>query len=314
MRTGAILILILFMLNLLIPASSADNQTNHNHITTLAPEEKSGPATAWTQSPMTETKKGTKENVITQNDTTPGSTSATLPSSTVELHFPASNQPDQFSPTVPTKNTTRPPTKAKPSNSKFMLFVILLAIVVLMLFAGCLHAMRDRDSSQDSSVSRFLVGVRKRLRDAIGYLQDRMGLRLWPVGMTGGEDDDEEEGGEGKLEEEGEQRRDNRGEGGSRGVKNEEKVEQKEEDDSLDNSSMDSNNLREVALSRQVEEEKKQIENEDGDETTSESEGDQSALEGQSSGDKKGGSEEMALVKPLQENDQREDFCDVTVL
>lgn len=313
MRTGAILILTLFMLTLLIPASSSDNQTNYSHITTLAPEDKSGPATAWTQSPMTETKKGTKENVITQNDTTPGSTSATLPSSTVELHSPTSNQPDQFSPREPTKNTTLPSTK---SNYKFVLFVILLAIVVLMLFAGCLHAMREQDSSQDSSVSRFLVGVRKRLRDAIGYLEDRMGLRLWPVGMTGREDDDEEEEGEGKVEEEGGQRRDNRGEGGSRGVKNDKKVEQKEEDsnDSHDSSSMEGDNLREMALSRQEEEEKKQIENEDGDETSSESEGDLSAVEGQSSGDKKGGSEEIALVNPLQENDQREDLCDVTVL
>ncbi|XP_076585231.1 uncharacterized protein LOC143319871 [Chaetodon auriga] len=307
MRTGAILILILFISTLLIPAYSANNQTNHSQITTLAPEDESGPATAWTQSPMTETKKGTVENVTTQNDTTPESTTAALPSSTHP-----SKRPDQFSPTVVTKNTTVSTT----SSSKFMLFVILLAIVVLMLFAGCLHAMRDRDSSQDSSVSRFLVGVRKRLRDAIGYLEDRLGLCLWPVGMTGGEDDEEEEEGEGKLEEEGGQRRDNRGEGGSRGVKNDEKVEQKEEDssDSSDNSSIEGDNLREMALSRQEEEEKKQIENEDGDETSSESEGDLSAVEGQSSGDKKGGSEEIALVNPLQENDQRADLCDVTVL
>lgn len=242
----------------------------------------------------------TEEKVTTQSDITPASPST--------LDFRTSKQPDQFSSSAPTKGTT--PHSSKSTDSKLMCFLILLAIVVLMLFVGCLHAMCVRDSP----VSRFLLGVRKRLRDAIGSLEDRMGLHLWPVGMTGGEDDEEEA--EGRLEEEGRQRRDNGGEQGSHGVKNGEKGEQKEEDsdDSQDNSSMEGDNIREVALSRREEEEKKQSGNEDEEETSSESEGDQSAVEGQSSGDKQGGSEEIALVNPLQENDERADLCDVTVL
>lgn len=173
--------------------------------------------------------------------------------------------------------------------------------------------MSKQETWQDSLVPRFLMGVRKRLRATIGNLEVRMGLRLWPGGKRGGEDDDEEA--DGRQGEEGGHRTDYRGEGGSCGAKNEEKGERKEEDSDYSNdySSMEGDNLKERVLRRE-EEESKQIGNYDGEVTSSACEGGQSAVEEETSGDKKAGSEEIALVNSLQEEDEKVDLCDVTVL
>lgn len=273
MRSTAILVLTSFMLLELIPASSAENQTNHSHIT--APSPLPDNMTTFTEAPdhnqtSDTTPSATEEKLDKENYTTPAS---------------------RFTKT--SKSTAAPASEG--SKSKLILFVILLSIMVWLLAAGCLHAMLDRESGQV-------------LLRPIRNLEDRTGLRLWPGGKRGGED--EEEKAEGRLE--GGHRRDDGGKGGSRGTKNEENEEHKEEDsdDSNDYSSMEGDDLRERALSRMEEEERKQSGSEDGEETC---EGGQSAVEGETSGDKNGGSEEIALVNYVQEDGEKVDLCDVTV-
>ncbi|XP_045911355.1 uncharacterized protein LOC123974578 isoform X2 [Micropterus dolomieu] len=301
----AILVLTLFMFILLIPASSGVNQTQ-NSLTTSLPNNMTASAEA-------------QDNKHSTSDRTT-MTSASPPSSSKVPSHSAITATNQLSTTIANL-------ASKSSNSnKLLIFVILLAILVLVLFMGCLYNMRDQHSGQDRSVPRLLLSVRERLRAGIGNLEDRIGLRLWPGWKRGEEEDEEIEG----IQGEGAQRRDNGGEGGShRAVprltvrsypiskeKGEYSDEDSEEDsDSSDDySSMEGDNLRERALSRKEEEERQQNANEEGEETSSASEGGQNAVVGESNGDKKGSSEEMALVGSLKEDVKKGDLCDVTVL
>lgn len=176
--------------------------------------------------------------------------------------------------------------------------------------------MWTRQSGQDSSAPTLLVEVRERLRTAIGGLEDRMGVRLWPGGKRGG-DGDVEETEETQSEVDG-QWRDDEGEGGSSGAGNKEKREDKKEDSSTsdDYSSMEGDDLRERALNRQKEEERNQTprENKNGEDTGSASDGGQSAAEKESGEIKDRGSEEVELVNSSQEDAEKIGLCDVTAL
>nr|XP_046256145.1 uncharacterized protein LOC124065095 isoform X2 [Scatophagus argus] len=306
MRSKAVLVLTLLLVILQFPASSSDNRTHLSNTTTIstqAPDSEADAANGWNKTEAEENN-GTKEN-----DTSPNSPSSFWSSTTLTplVRFQTTDRLGQFSSSVPTESTTPPlPPPSKSTNTKLIIFLILLAIVVLMLFLGCIHDMKNRESGQGSSVQRLLQGVRNRLGAAVGNLEDRLGISLRPGGKRGEEDDEEDEG----QEEEEEQRI-----GGSCGSRNEENGHHREEysDCSHDSSSTESDNLEERALNRQMEEEGRQSGNKDGDETSSASEGGQSAEEGESSGDEKRDPEEIELVKSVHEYDEKSDLCDVTV-
>lgn len=98
---------------------------------------------------------------------------------------------------------------------------------------------------------RCLVGTRRRVRAAVGSLEQRLGVALWPGAKregAGGEDDDVEEGG---------------GAG-----------EQEEEEKDSDDSSQEEEREEGFPSKSEVEVEKKESE-EDDDETSSESDDDQ---------------------------------------
>nr|XP_020477203.1 uncharacterized protein LOC109972589 [Monopterus albus] len=193
-------------------------------------------------------------------------------------HLTKTNQPDHYSSVSPTTNTTTNTTTTTHTGigTKVTLFLILLAILLLTLFLGFLHHMRNRQLDQGRSGPRFILHVRERLRAATGNLENCMGCCFWPVGKRGGEDEEEEA--EGREEE--------------------------QEDD-----------LKESALNRQEEEEeRKQREDEDNEETSSVSEGSQSPVDEESSGVNKGGSEEIPLINSPQENEEKANLCDVTIL
>ncbi|XP_038555722.1 uncharacterized protein LOC119888955 [Micropterus salmoides] len=275
----AILVLTLFMFILLIPASSGVNQTQ-NSLTTSLPNNMTASAEA-------------QDNKHSTSDRTT-MTSASPPSSSKVPSHSAITTTNQLSTTIANL-------ASKSSNSnKLLIFVILLAILVLVLFMGCLYNMKDQHSGQDRSVPRLLLSVRERLRAGIGNLEDRIGLRLWPGWKRGEEEDEEIEG----IQGEGAQRRDN-GEKEEKGEYSDEDSEE-DSDSSDDYSSMEGDNLRERALSRKEEEERQQNANEEGEETSSASEGGQNAVVGESNGDKKGSSEEMALVGSLKEDVKKE--------
>lgn len=307
MRTKANLTL--FMLILLICAPAAGNENSHsptpdsplpntNTTSTEAPDDKLGSASHST------------ESIAMKNDTTPASPLSSSSSSIMTSRFRTTHPlPARLSTEALPKKTTL--SSSRPINSKLLTFGILLAIMVLMLFAGCLYGMRNKESAQDRPIPRLLLGVRKRLRATVGNLEDRMGLRLWPGGKRGGEDDDEAEGRQG----EGGQRLDDGAKGGSCGARNQEEGGCKEEDTySHDSSSSEGDNLRERAVSSRVEEERKQRGNEDEEETSSASEGGQSAVDGEDSGDKKGGLEEIALVNSVQDDEEKADLSEVSTL
>ncbi|XP_040893304.1 uncharacterized protein LOC121181415 [Toxotes jaculatrix] len=295
MRTKAILVLTLFVPILLIPASSDGNQTLHSNTSSTFVNKA---ATTETPAQWEET----SANNASSSKSSPSSSPSTSPTRTTAASHTGTNSQSLSSALTmkPTEST------AKSSKSKIIISVTLLSIMALMLLIGCFHTMRNRQSGQDNSVPRLLLGVRERLRAAVSNLENR----LWPGGKRGGEDDDEEAGR--GQEEEGGQRSDDGGEGGSGGSKNHDKDEHNDEDsDTSDCSSMEGDNLRMGALNRQEEEERKNNKEEDEDETSSAS---SSGVEGDSSGDKAGGSEEMALVNSPQEHDENVDLCDVTAL
>ncbi|XP_036959824.1 uncharacterized protein LOC119022718 isoform X2 [Acanthopagrus latus] len=311
MKTKAILFLTLFGVMLQISGPSADNQSNNSYSSPCSPVQST--MTTSNDAPynkpshtsdQTQTVMMTEEKSdIEQKDIAPATSSPSYLS--IGTSVQATEQPDQSS------NSTTP-LSPKTATHKFKLFMVLLAIPVLMLFVACLHAMRE--SAQDSSVPRLLLGVRQRLRAVIGNVEDRMGHRLWPGGKR--ENDDDEEEAERRQGDEGGQRVDDRGKEGSCGARNEKKGEHKEDDsdDSHDCSSIEEDNLRETVLSRQEEEERKQNGNEDEEDTSSESEGRPSNVEGESRGNEKRDSEDIALVNSVQEDEEEADLCDITVL
>ncbi|XP_051242120.1 uncharacterized protein LOC127355355 [Dicentrarchus labrax] len=290
METKAILVLTVFMSVLLIPASSAAHQTNNSN-TTLSTLSMTVNYTFDSASNKTQFVMGTE--VINS-------------SSTVTSSFQTTAQLPPKSSAAPTIRTT--PEAKKSKEKKLIVLWIPLAIIAVALIVGFLETMRKGDLGQDKSVPRLLLGVRHRLRAAIGNLEHQMGLRLWPGGKTGGEDDEEAEGSQG---EDGGQRMDDKGNGWGCRARNEGKGEDEDDSDSDDSSITEEDKPGE---SRREVEERKQSGNKYEEETSSESEGGQSAGEGESCGDKKVGSEEIALVSSPQEDDLKADLCDVTVL
>ncbi|KAG8014979.1 hypothetical protein GBF38_022205 [Nibea albiflora] len=286
MKTKAIIIQTLFNLILLFGASSAHDQTT-TYTTSSSPSlitTITSSTQRWNLSTVT-----TVENIKTKQK---DSTIASL----ITSGFQTTNK---LNSSVPTHTTTTPSSSQTPS--KLMLFLILLAIMVLVLCVGCIHGIWKQESDEGSSAPRLQLSMRHRLREAIWR------LRLCPGGKRGGEDNDEEEA-DGSQGEEGGQKTDDVGKGAGCGARNKEKEEHEDidSDDSLSHSSMEGDNQKAG--------ERKQSVNEDGEETSSGSEGDKSTGEGESGGDKKRGLEEIALVNCPQEDDEQLDLCDVTVL
>ncbi|XP_023137540.2 uncharacterized protein LOC111576200 [Amphiprion ocellaris] len=296
MRTKAFPGLSLFMLALLIPASSSSNSTQTspiNHSSALPND-----TTTSAEDPSFTTTQAQEED----------STASTWPSVSLS---PIPKMIELYPSTSATsQNTTAPPSE----HSKGWLVLILLVILVLAVVVGCFHEIKNQQPGQESAVTRFLLGVRDRLRTRIGTLEDRMGVHLWPGGKTGEEEDVEEADG-GRTEEAGQQTDGNR-EGRSSETSNENKEKDKEEDSETSDecSSVEGEDLRESVLNRQEEEEKNQSKAEDEEDTSSGSDEGQSAAEGDNGGDKKADSEEIALMSCPQEDDENIDLCDVTVL
>ncbi|XP_051801981.1 nucleolar MIF4G domain-containing protein 1-like [Acanthochromis polyacanthus] len=296
MRTKAFPVLSLLMLALLIPASYSSNSTQTrptNSSSTL-----SNDTTASTEAPPSVSPSSNATQAKEEVSTASTRPSVSSPQTTkASEHTSPANKPDSS------------------GNLKVGLTVfILLIILVFVGVVGCLYYMKRQQPGQENAVTRFLLGVRDSLRTRIGNLEDRMGVRLWPGGKTG-EEEDVEEADEGQTEEAGQQR-DGDGEGGRSETSNENKEKDKEEDSetSDDCSSVEGEDLRESVLNRQEEEEKNQNEAEDDDDTSSGSDEGESAAEGDSGGDKKADSEEIALMNCPQEDDENIDLCDVTVL
>ncbi|XP_023118014.1 uncharacterized protein LOC111563256 [Amphiprion ocellaris] len=290
MRTKAFPVLSLFMLALLIPASSLSNSTQTSTI---------------------------NHSSALPNDTTSAEDPSFTTTQAQEEVSTASTWPSVSSSPIPKVSEHPRTTNTPASSSKLsmgLIFLILLVILVLVVVVGFLYNMRRQQPGQESAATRFLLGVRDRLRTRIGNLEDRMGVRLWPGGKTGEEEDVEEADG-GQTEEAGQQT-DGDGEGRSSETSNENKEKDKEEDSETSDecSSVEGEGLRESVLNRQEEEEKNQSKAEDEEDTSSGSDEGQSAAEGDSGGDKKADSEEIALMNCPQEDDENIDLCDVTVL
>lgn len=161
--------------------------------------------------------------------------------------------------------------------------------------------MRDKES-EDRCVPRLLLGARRRMRAAVGTLEDRMGVPLWPGAKREGGDDGEAEGApEDKA---------------NRRARNQE---EEDSDDSSGSSSICGGNLDTDNLAdRQEEVEgRKQSGQEEEEETSSESEGGASVGGGgggEKSADEKGSLEEIVLVKAGQGDDKAADAFEVSVL
>lgn len=167
---------------------------------------------------------------------TTGSKSSRTPSPSPSVK--ASTVVPTTSPPPAPPSETGPPSPA--SDSKSWLLAVLLLIVALAVFVGCVHCLWQRRAHGDGTTPMLLLDMRERLRTGIGNLEDRLGVQLWPGDKSAEEDEEDvEEGGRDKEEDEGQLTKveDERGH---------------EEDDSEtsseDNSSMEGGDGRVVAL------------------------------------------------------------------
>lgn len=165
---------------------------------------------------------------------------------------------------------------------------------MLLVAAGCLYHSWTKDSQGgEGEEERCLVGTRRRVRAAVGSLEERLGVALWPCSKReggGGEDDD------------------NDGEAGGRA--RDQEVEEKEDSD---DSSQEEEKKEEGAPSRlQMEVEKRKEDEEEEEETSSESDDDQSGAAG--GGAEKVSLEETVPVTAGPDNQKGTDVFEVTVL
>lgn len=289
MKTKGILILSTFTLILLIPTSSSTPNQNSTPDMTIM--------TSNQTSDFTQTHSGdTQKNTFQTSTSTLGF-----------LNILQTTQALKTKTKVSDTSSTSPPNTKNP-NPKIWIVSILLVIIVVMVIVGCVHHFYNKESDQDSSVTRFLLDVRESLRTLIRNLQDQLGVVLWLGDRRGVENAMEEA--EGRQLEEGEEwKSDGQSSNSEVSDKEKEKLIEEDSDTSDDCSSMDGDNLRERALNKQNEEDK------DGDEMNSSS--DEGQTEGQkeiSGRNKNEYSEETALVKSPQKYDEKADLCDVTAL
>lgn len=159
--------------------------------------------------------------------------------------------------------------------------------------------MRHKES-EDRCVPRMLLGARRRMRAAVGTLEDRMGVPLWPGAKREGGDDGEAEG---APEDEADGRARNQ--------------EEEDSDDSSGSSGICGGNLDMDDLADRQEEVEgsKQSGQEEEEETSSDSEGGACmGGEGEKSADEKGSLEEIVLVKAGRGDDKAADALEVSVL
>lgn len=181
----------------------------------------------------------------------------------------------------------------------------IIPILLLLVVAGCLYKSWSKDSQGgQGEEERCLVGTRRRVRAAVGSLEERLGVALWPrskrEGGGGDDDDDNDDGGE------------------AGGRARDQEVEEKEDsDDSSQEEEEEDKKAVEVAPSGlQMEQEKRRQEEEEEDETSSESEDDDESGGG---GAAAGGAEKVSLEETVPataapDKQQGADVFEVTVL
>lgn len=182
-------------------------------------------------------------------------------------------------------------------------------LVLVLLLVGCIHGLWTRHSTQDDSTPRLLLSMRERLRAGISNLGDRIGVVLWPGSKREGEDEEEEEEAEGKQGdvEAGGQERDNGGNSEGKDGRGE------QSDSSDDYSSLEGNDLQEMALSRRENEASKRSGDEEEVERSISSDGRHSPAQDQENGKKEGGLQETALISSPTEEDENAELCDETI-
>lgn len=290
--------LTLFMLILLICASAAGNPTppstsssfsNTSTTDTEVLDNTTNPTEGGNQGTMTTAKFSSSSSSLSPSSPSPSSPSIMISHSQTSVSL---DQPTTFSRTTTTPHESKAPTR-------LMIFGIVLAILVLVVLGGCCYGMKDKES-EDRCVPRLLLGARRRMRAAVGTLENRMGVPLWPGTKREGGDDDEAEG---VPADEANRRARNQ--------------EEEDSDDSSGSSSICGCNLDMDNLAdRQEEVEgRKQSGQEEEEETSSDSEGGASVGGGgEKRGGEKGSLEEIVLVKAAEGDDKAADALEVSVL